>query len=139
MNTSTGKTQIGPKVFILSPFKGTETNNFADNISYAVSATHDCLEKGEAPFASHILYTCGFDEDNNITFNDDTIETDSIGRAWSIRAGLDWLDVSDKVVVYTDKGITEGMYQGIAHAKRNNKPIEYRSLFGKTPDFMQTY
>lgn len=74
--------------------------------------------RGEAPFASHLLYTQkGILDD-----------TDKNERKLGIDAGLCWGEVADKTVVYQDLGITMGMLQGIDHAHSMKRPVEYRSL-----------
>lgn len=129
MNTSTGKTDIGCRVIIESPFKSNEQYSFHENINYAIRAMVDCLQRGEAPFASHLLYTCCVNSDGTHGYTDDTENSDNpVGRVWGINAGLKWAEHADKTVVYIDNGITEGMKYGIEHAKKHNRPIEYRSL-----------
>jgi hypothetical protein len=50
-------------------------------------------------------------------------------RKLGIAAGLAWLRVSDATVVYTDRGISPGMKQGVAAALAAGKPVEYRTLY----------
>jgi hypothetical protein len=101
-------------VIIESPFAGdTETN-----IKYARACVKDSLSRGEAPIASHLLYTQpGILNDN-----------DSLERQWGIDAGLAWRRVADASIVYTDKGISKGMQYGIIEAEKAGIPVEYRSL-----------
>ena len=40
-------------VIVESPYAG----DVAANVEYARAAVADCLRRGEAPFASHLLYT----------------------------------------------------------------------------------
>ena len=51
------------------------------------------------------------------------------GREWGIMCGQVWAKCAQKVVVYTDKGITSGMKAGIEFAQKNNIPVEYRELY----------
>lgn len=96
----------------------------ARNVAYARAALHDCLRRGEAPFASHLLYT-------QAGVLDDTV-TDE--RTLGIEAGLAWKRVADVSVVYTDLGISEGMRLAIARALARGRPVEYRELADwKTP------
>jgi hypothetical protein len=74
------------------------------------------IRLGEAPLASHLLYT---------QFLDDTIPEQ---RALGIRAGLEFYRVAEACVVYTDLGLSTGMRAGITRAKKFQVPIEYRSL-----------
>lgn len=106
------------RVVIESPYKG---NSYADleiNMKYLRACMRDCLMRGEAPFASHALYT-------QVGVLDDTIQTE---RDHGIQAGFSWRSVAEKTVVYTDRGISSGMKFGIEHAKSINHTIEYRSL-----------
>jgi hypothetical protein len=78
----------------------------------------DCLDRGESPFASHLLYTqWGVLRDGN-----------SIERDRGIRAGMAWGTVAEATVVYTDRGISAGMWFGIDAAERAGRPVEKRSL-----------
>jgi hypothetical protein len=49
-------------------------------------------------------------------------------RAHGINAGHAWLRAADAMVVYTDRGISDGMRAGINTATFNRIPIEYRVL-----------
>lgn len=105
-----------PKLVIIeSPYAG----DVGVNVDYARACMRDSLERGEAPLASHLLYTQpGILDDTNIK-----------ERMTGINAGLAWGLHADLVVVYTDRGITPGMQCGIDKAKKNHKPIEFRKLF----------
>lgn len=101
-------------VILESPFAGDEEAN----IEYARKCVRDSLERGEAPIASHLLYTQpGILDDH-----------DPVERSWGIDAGLAWRRVAEGSVVYTDRGISKGMEYGIAAAEAAGKPIEYRTL-----------
>jgi murein DD-endopeptidase MepM/ murein hydrolase activator NlpD len=102
-------------VVIESPYSG----NVDRNVSYARSCLRDCLKNGEAPIASHLLYT----QDGVL---DDGIQKE---RELGIRAGFAWNKHAEYVVVYRDYGITPGMQRGIDFAKENNIPVIYRRLY----------
>lgn len=114
-------------VIVESPFKAsvelepalryTQTN---ENIVYARKCLRDCLLRGEAPFASHLLYT----QDN--VLNDD----DDAERKHGITAGFTWKMKADATVVYVDRGISIGMQYGIVAARGH--VLEFRSLDGFT-------
>lgn len=87
---------------------------------YARAAMRDCLLRGEAPYASHLLYT------QDGVLDDDTPDE----RALGIEAGLCWGAAASKTVVYIDLGISDGMAEGIQRAKREGRPIEQRTLPG---------
>lgn len=103
-------------VILESPFAG----DFAKNREYANQCLRDCLLRGEAPFASHILYTEALDD------------TKPNERELGIEAGLMIGKHASRTVVYTDFGISKGMKYGIQHARAHNRPVEYRSLYGTT-------
>lgn len=102
------------KVIIESPYAG----DVERNEHYARLCMKDCFDRGEAPFASHLLYT-----QPNVL--DDTIPSE---RSLGINAGLLWGACADKTVVYTDLGISIGMGYGITTAENANRPIEYRTI-----------
>lgn len=99
-------------VVIESPYKG---NNEA-NKKYARLALLDSLERGESPFASHLLYT--------------QVLNDSIPkeRKKGINAGLAIYDKADLCAVYTDNGFSSGMIDGIKQAEKKGVRIELRSI-----------
>lgn len=81
-------------------------------------ALADSLHRGEAPFASHLLYT-------QPGVLDDTIPAE---RELGINAGFAWHPVVDAVIVYDDLGISGGMRQGISTAESLGLPIEVRRI-----------
>lgn len=103
------------RVIIESPYAG----NVEANLDYARVCLYDSLSRGEAPIASHLLYT---------QVLDDKILAE---RARGIDAGLAWAPVADFIAVYTDRGITPGMQLGIdAHIKAG-RVLDMRRLGGK--------
>ena len=102
------------RVIVESPYAG-ETKA---NEVYARACLRDCLKRGEAPLASHLLYT-------QPGVLDDAIADE---RDLGIRAGLAWGAVAEASVAYTDRGITDGMRKGIAAAEAMGRPVEYRNL-----------
>lgn len=101
-------------VIIESPYAG----DVEANVEYARRCVRDSLARGEAPIASHLLYT------QPGILNDDKPEE----RQWGIDAGLAWRSVAQASVVYTDRGITKGMEYGITAAKNAKIPVEFRSI-----------
>jgi hypothetical protein len=89
------------------------------NRTYARRAMHDCLSRGEAPIATHLLYT-----QPGVLSDGDPKE-----RQLGIAAGLAWQAVAEASVVYLDRGISLGMEQAIAVAKATGVAVEYRSLY----------
>jgi len=104
-------------VAVLSPFSG----DVEANLDYARAALRDCLFRGEAPFASHLLYP---------QVLDDSIETQ---RRWGMEAGWAWIDRSDLVAVYVDNGLSQGVCEDIQHARESQRPIVFRRLKGGDP------
>lgn len=104
----------GLLVLVESPFAG----DIAKNIRYARACIHNCLVRGEYPFASHLFYT------------QTGILRDEIPgeRELGINAGLAWGKKADKTAVYTDLGMSRGMEYGVKAAAEAGRPIEYRSL-----------
>jgi hypothetical protein len=101
-------------VIIESPYAG----DVEANTRYARRCLRDSLERGEAPIASHLLYT-----QPGVLDDDDAKE-----RRWGIDAGLAWRRVADASVVYIDRGISAGMRYGIATAEVAGIPVEYREI-----------
>lgn len=101
-------------VIVESPYAG----NVALNGAYARAAIRDCLRRGEAPFASHLLYT------QDGVLRDEVAED----RAAGIDAGLDIGRRMDATIVYTDLGISKGMEYGVNAALAAGRTIEYRVL-----------
>lgn len=101
-------------VILESPYAG----DIEANVEYARACVRDALSRGDAPIASHLLYT-----QPGILRDEVPAE-----RQWGIDAGLAWKEVAHGTVVYTDKGITKGMEYGIEAAITHGIPVEYREL-----------
>ncbi len=101
-------------VVIESPYAG----DVARNVAYARRCVRDSLLRGEAPIASHLLHTQrGILDDNKPE-----------ERVDGIAAGHAWIPVADFVAVYTDHGISGGMYAGMAAARAAGVVITYRQI-----------
>jgi len=94
------------------------------NTEYARECVRDSLLRGEAPIASHLLYTQEGILDDDIPHE----------RQHGIDAGLVWRKVAEKTVVYIDLGISDGMNYGVSLAKNSGIQIEYRSIKDKQND-----
>jgi hypothetical protein len=101
-------------VILESPYAG----DIEVNVAYARRCLHDSLMRGEAPIASHLLYT------------QPGVLNDAVPaqRQHGIDAGLAWRTVAEGSVVYIDHGISKGMDYGIAAMIAAGKPVEYRKL-----------
>lgn len=108
-------------VVIESPFKGETPEIHERNLRYLKACMLDSLSRGEAPFASHMLYTQ--------VLNDHIPEE----RALGIRAGLAWGTRADTTAVYTNLGVSPGMQIGIDHALREGREVVYRVIPGWIP------
>lgn len=82
-------------VILESPYAG----DVDRNVQYARAAMADCLARGEAPFASHLLYT-------QPGVLDDAVPAQ---RELGINAGFAWRELAVRTVVYTDLGFSSGM------------------------------
>lgn len=102
------------RVILESPYAG----DVEANLIYARRCVRDSLSRGEAPIASHLLYT-------QPGVLDDAVLAE---RSWGIEAGLAWVTVADATVVYVDRGASLGMCYGIEHAKDAGRPVEYRRI-----------
>ncbi len=102
------------RVIVESPYAG----DVERNVRYARRAMKHALSLGEAPIASHLLYT-------QPGVLDDTVPEE---REQGIAAGLAWGDVADATVVYVDLGFSNGMKQGVARAEKEGRKIEYRTI-----------
>ena len=102
------------RVIVESPFAG----DVERNTVYARACLRDCLLRGEAPFASHLLYT-------QVGILNDKIPDD---RKLGMEAGFAWGLVAETTVVYIDYGISNGMAAGIKRAEEAGRLVEYRKL-----------
>lgn len=112
------------RVVVESPFGTNLDGSRADaetirwNVKYVRRCMADCFERGEAPFASHAIYTLE-------GVLDDAVPEE---RKKGMEAGFAWQAQSEGAVVYTDLGVTLGMGEGIKRAMIARLPVEFRSL-----------
>tara|TARA_R100001594_G_scaffold18862_2_gene36984 strand:- start:5378 stop:5704 length:327 start_codon:yes stop_codon:yes gene_type:complete len=102
------------RVIMESPFMGQHKPR---NVAYALKCLSDCIERGESPYASHLLYTQVLD--------DDVPEERELG----FKLAEQWYRAADKIVVYEDFGVTSGMEAGMVQGELLDIPIERRKLF----------
>ena len=104
-------------VILESPYAG----DVEANVAYARACLLDSLRRGEAPIASHLLYT---------QVLDDTVPEE---RALGIGAGLAWRVVPGALpAFYTDRGWSGGMCAARDLYDREGIVYETRRL-GGTP------
>ena len=101
------------RVIIESPYAGVDLDL---NVEYARRCLRDSLDRGEAPFASHLLYPQ--------VLNDAAKKERRLGMS----RALDWYECADMVVVYMDRGITVGMRLGISYARQIGLARENRYI-----------
>lgn len=100
-------------VVIESPYAG----DISRNLEYARECMRDSLERGEAPYASHLLYT---------QVLDDMVDEE---RQLGIQAGFKWKHLpSVTTVFYLDRGWSKGMRQAMSYCVSHRLPYELRSL-----------
>ncbi len=107
------------RVIVESPLDGSAAE-VAVHIAYACAAVSDCLRRGEAPMASHLLHA-----QPGILSDADPDE-----RRLGMEAGLAWGEVADCTVAYTDLGVSEEMAEGIKRAILAGRPVLWRRLNG---------
>ena len=102
------------RVIVESPYAG----DIELNLKYIRACMRDCLLRGEAPYASHALYT------------QEGVLCDEIPeeRRRGISAGLAWKHGADSTVVYLDLGWSKGMREGVAYAQELGQMVEERYL-----------
>ena len=101
-------------VVLESPYAG----DVQRNLRYLRVCMRDSLFRGEAPYASHLMYTPALDDDM------------ADERELGIACGLAWGKWAAATVVYADLGISRGMKLGIERAKCDGRPIEERLMGG---------
>ncbi len=101
-----------PTVIVESPYAGDRQTNE----TYAKACLLDALERGEAPYLSHLLYT---------QVLEDTIPDH---REMGLNAAMAWIRKSDWSAVYTDLGVSGGMMRGILEQIKSGGGVFYREL-----------
>lgn len=109
-------------VYVCSPLRANTEVERARNIEYARAVTLDSERRGEAPFTPHLLYTQIFD---------DNVQEE---RERAMKAAIVWFSRADKVVVYTDLGISQGMREEMVLAVAQRRMVEERTLPGWVVD-----
>jgi hypothetical protein len=107
-----------PRVVIESPLRADTPEGYERNRQYARACMRDSFNRGEAPFASHLMY----DQPGIL---DDTLPEE---RELGIQAGLEWGQVATIRVFYLDLGMSSGMLLGKAAAVELGQLIVSRTL-----------
>lgn len=101
-------------VILESPYRGGEPKYKR----YLERCIADSIARGEAPFASHKMYTDALD--------DAVVEQRELGMA----LGFAWWRSAVRTVVYEDYGVSSGMQEGIDDAGAIGQDLE-RRLIGR--------
>lgn len=107
---SIGATRLHPPtvrrdlVIVESPYAG----EIEANLTYARAALADCIQRGETPLASHLLYT------------QPGVLDDHVGseRELGIAMGFELWAYARRVCFYVDRGWSGGMRSALDRAKR---------------------
>lgn len=99
-------------LWLASPYSG----DIPRNVRYARDAMRDALARGEAPFASHLLYPQALDD------------AAPEERARSMQASYEWMGVCTRVAFYIDLGWSRGMREDLTMTIILRKPITLRVL-----------
>ena len=102
------------RVVLESPLRG----DLARNQFYARLCMLDCLRRGEAPLASHLLYA------HEDVLDDAKPEERQLG----MEAGFAWGQHAEECALYGDLGISEGMHESRERARAAAIPWEFRVL-----------
>lgn len=103
-------------VVIESPYGAEDAEEQRENIEYRDACILDSLHRGEAPFASHRMYTGVLN---------DAVRCE---RSLGIMAGFSWGEKADLIAVYEDRGISPGMKLGIERWEVLEIPVVHRRL-----------
>jgi len=101
------------RVVIESPYAGA----VEANLEYLQECIRDSLSRGEAPFASHQMYTDALD--------DRVPEQRKLG----INAGFIWWVEAELIVFYLDHGMSDGMAAAKLRCTKTGIPFEERYLY----------
>lgn len=110
-----GCLDVGKPIVVLeTPFAG----DVPRNLKYLRACLRDSLLRGEAPYASHGLYT-----QPGVLDDGDPVERELV-----MTAGFVFKDIAAFTVVYQDLGISPGMQAGIDASLAKGYRYEFRVL-----------
>ena len=104
------------RVIVESPYRGLTPRMQRRNLNYAIAAMKDTINRGEAPFLSHLLYPQALD---------DRIQCE---RELGITLGYTWWSKGTLVCFYCDLGWSQGMVDAKLVAQRMHVRIEERYI-----------
>jgi hypothetical protein len=102
------------RVVIESPYAG----DIDRHVRYARAAVRDSVLRGEAPIASHLLFT------QPDILRDDLPEERLLG----IAAGLEWVTVAQAGAFYIDLGWSPGMRAALPRYRALGLQVEERTI-----------
>lgn len=109
-------------VIIESPYRGGDYSRTKRNVAYLSACVRDCLDRGETPYSSVAMIAM-------MSGLDDKVPED---RELGMSAGWAWYGIvksaGGAVVIYVDRGISEGMQLGMERARGIGIEIEQRRL-----------
>ena len=108
------------RIILVTPFRGNGDGGYSENIHFARRCMYDSLARGEAPFASHLLYP--------IRCSGVLDDTKADERQRGLDAEKQWIKQAELLVVYTDQGISSGMQKAIEYAGEIQLPTKFRVL-----------
>lgn len=106
------------RVIIESPYAAGRGFEIEDNIAYARKCVRDRVLKGDAPIASHLLFT------QEGILHDGNPEERKLG----IEAGLAWTAHACCSIFFTDHGWSSGMLNALSRCIDNNYFFELRKF-----------
>lgn len=105
-------------VYIATPWRTAPGHGRAARLDYVRRAVQDSLARGESPVAPHMLFHGLLDDDK------------ADERAAGMDAGMAALWACERLAVYEDHDVTEGMEREIEAAREMGMPIDYRRIDG---------
>lgn len=103
-------------VCLESPYRSSDVYSREQHRDYYFLCLEDCAKRDEAAFSGHFHFTEILDDE------------DPRERAHGFAMHFALMQKCDKVVVYSDFGVSPGMKEGMAEAKKLGKPIEWRKI-----------
>jgi hypothetical protein len=121
--------KLGPVVVLESPYSG----DIPLHVVYGQRVMTDSRSRGEIVIMPHMLWTQHHLAPHSYVDDwDEKYEVPNGGREVSLEQIKVLRERADKVIFYTDYGMSSGMQHGLDHCKERNIPYEMRTI-GKDP------
>jgi len=112
-------------VILESPYSG----DIQRNIAYGQRIMADSRERGEIVIMPHLLWTQHHEAPNHFVSDyDEKYEIKNCGREKSLEQIKILRTIADKVIFYTDYGMSSGMVHGLEDCKQRNIEYEFRTI-----------